>query len=279
MTGPLITLSPGPRNAFSRDGLRFYRWRGVDYPSVTTIRRMAGLPFGLHNWTLSQVIDRAVLQHEELVAILERPRKPRERVRDKNVVKEARSWLRGAATEKRDVAAALGTAIHDAATSAKRLVDVDPELRPRLLQYYDWVEDSGVTILAVEKQVFNLRLGYAGTFDILGAMPDGTVWVIDLKTGRATYSDHALQLIAYSMAEFVGEDDKVDIANTKLLEGASGMALLHLRETGWEWQVVRPTPRLFKAFGGLLDFATFEHEHSDINSLLSDHWEGSATAP
>ena len=34
----------GPKNARTdpNTGLRFYTWQGVEYPSVTTIRRMAG---------------------------------------------------------------------------------------------------------------------------------------------------------------------------------------------------------------------------------------------
>ena len=60
VTPPLITTTVGPRNAFSDGELRFYRWQGVDYPSVTTIRRMAGMPFGLHEWTVGKVIDRTI---------------------------------------------------------------------------------------------------------------------------------------------------------------------------------------------------------------------------
>jgi len=44
---PLVEI--GPRNARTdQSGLRFYTWQGVEYPSVTTIRRMAGLSFPLH---------------------------------------------------------------------------------------------------------------------------------------------------------------------------------------------------------------------------------------
>ncbi len=44
-----ITIETSPRNAFTdpSTGMRFYRLQGRDLPSVTTLRRMAGLPHGL----------------------------------------------------------------------------------------------------------------------------------------------------------------------------------------------------------------------------------------
>lgn len=276
--GALITLSVGPRNAHSdpRTGLRFYRWRGREYPSVTTIRRLAGIPFGLHNWAISQVIKRAIDDHDTLVAMLSRPRRPRERVLEKNRAKEAGQWLRKAATEERDRAAELGTAVHDAATSGISLHEAEAAVRPRLRQFQAWLEDSGFTIIAVERQVWNLKLGYAGTFDLLGRTRDGEVYVVDIKTGKGTYMEHALQLIAYAMGEFIGEDDVVDHELTELLHSAQGMALLHLSDTGWRWQDVQVTPQMFAAFKGLLDFAVFANEHADIEGLLASQEEGVA---
>lgn len=274
----LITVTPGPRNAHTdpKTGLRFYRWRGQDLPSVTTIRRLAGLPFGLHNWAISQVIKRAIDEHDTMMAMLTRDRRPRERVLDKNRAAETGKWLRAASTEERDRSADLGTRIHDAATSMRPLVEVEDDVRPRLRQFYDWLDQSGARVLAVEKQVWNIRLGYAGTFDLLVRMPDSQVFVVDIKTGKGTYMEHALQLIAYAMAEFIGENDQVDAMLTALLKDASGMALLHLHDAGWEWQVVRPTPQMFDAFTGLLQFAVFAHEHAGIEGLLIEQVEGVA---
>lgn len=276
----LITISVGPRNAYTdKDGLRFYRWRGTDYPSVTTIRRMAGIPFRLHQWAVSQVVERAVEDHDALTGMLNRDRRPRERVLDKNRRKEAKSWLRKASTEKRDESAALGTAVHDAATSHRDPKDVPLEVRPRLRQFYDWVEQSGAVIIAVEQQVFNLGLGYAGTFDLLVRMPNRDVYVVDLKTGNGTYAEHALQLCGYSMADFVGKDDVVDTRLTDLLRSAKGMALLHLQDEGWHWQEVRVTPQLWAAFKGLLTFAVFAHANPDIDGLVSDEDTGASLVP
>ena len=274
----LITIAPGPRNAYTdpETGLRFYRWRGKDYPSVTTVRRLAGIPFNLHNWALTQVITRAIDEYDELGNMLTRPRRSRERVLEKNRSKEASKWLRSAATEERDRAADLGTRIHDAATTRQALSDVEPDVRPRLRQFYDWLEQTGYTIIDTERQVFNLRLGYAGTFDLLVRMPGGDIKVVDIKTGKGTYVEHALQLIAYAMAEFIGEDDMIDAELTALLHDARAMSLLHLHGAGWREQDVTPTPEMFDAFSGLLKFAVFAHDHPEISSVVGEEIEGVA---
>lgn len=280
---PLITLTTGPRDAHidSASGLRFYNWRGVDYPSVTTIRRMAGLPFKLHQWSISQVVKRAVEERDTLNAMMTRERLPRERfdpgVQYRKRVKETSKWLRSAATEERDRSAKRGTDIHDLATSGTAPDDAPADLRASLIQFYDWLSESGATIIATERQVFNLTLGYAGTFDILCRLPDGSIWIVDLKTGNGTYVDHVLQQIGYAMAEFVGESGVIDEPLTKLLHAANGMALIHLQDDGWKWQEIKVTPGLFEAFKGLLQYAKFAHEHAEIEALLEAELEGVAS--
>ena len=277
----VITVTSGPKNAVTdpETGLRYYVWKGQRYPSVSSLRRMAGLSFQLHQWTISRVIDRAVGEHDILTRILERPARPRERVRDKNVQLEARRWLRSAATEERDAAAELGTAVHTAVTSGQRPMDVAEDVRPYLYQYLSWLHDSGATILAVEQQVFNITEGYAGSFDLLVSFRNGEVYVIDVKTSRGTYTDHALQIVGYSQAEFSGEDDVIDPAVTTLLASATGMALLHLTPEGWTFQRVRVTPRLYSAFRGLLNFSTFMAENLSIDGLIQGEAKGGVVVP
>lgn len=267
---PLITMTVGPRNAHTNadTGLRYYRWNGVDYPSVTTIRRMAGLGFGLHNWAIGKVVDRAIDSYADLGKMIGQG--------TPDQVKATKSWLRAASTEERDKAANLGTRVHDAVAEGHPITGIHAELVPYVRQFQHWLATSGAVIITTERQVWNLTLGYAGTFDMLVQFPDGSIWVIDLKTGKGTYTDHALQCIAYSMAEFVGEDDVRDEVATGYLLKASGMALLHLRPNGWKFQAIKVTPKLFKAFRGLLLFATFSAEHPTIDTLVLAQREGSA---
>lgn len=265
---PLIKIT-GPRNARTHpdSGLRFYLWKGVEYPSVTTIRRMAGMPFGLHQWAVSKVVDRAV---GELDALNRRVTS-----NDEVTLKAAKTWLRSASTEERDRAANLGTAVHEAAARGMKIGDVTPEIAPFLSQYLNWVEDTGVEIVLSERQAWNLTMGYAGSFDALVRFPDKTTYIVDLKTGKGTYPEHCLQAVAYAMAEFVGEDDVVDKEATEQLLNVNGLALLHLRPDGWKWQVINVSPELFAAFKGLLTFAVWAHKYQDMTGLVESEVKGS----
>lgn len=267
---PLMTLSVGPRNAYtSSRGLRFYQWKGVDYPSVTTIRRMAGLPFPLAEWQISKVVERAIDGYADLGKIIGSGGDP-------DQIKAAKKWLRSASMEERDAAALLGTRVHDAATSQRSLTSVSSDLAPYLRQFYDWLHRSKARIITVERQVWNLKVGYAGTFDLLVQFPDGRIFVVDLKTGKGTWAEHALQAIGYAMAEFVGEDDVVDPTTTDLLKRATGIALLHLSGAGWAWQQIAVSPELWHAFLGLHKFALFAEKHPKIDTLLINKISGSS---
>jgi hypothetical protein len=284
VSGPAtITLtSGGPRNAHTdpETGLRYYDWRGQKLPSTTSLRRMAGVPFTLHQWALSRVIERATEEHVLLEAMMSRPKRPRERVRDKNVRKEAGRWLRSAATEERDAAAELGTLVHDLAVARVALQNVaDPDAAPFLGNFYDWLDVSGVHIIATEQQVFAPTLGYAGTFDLLVEFPNGDIGVIDLKTGRGTWPEHALQLVSYALAEFVGADDVIDVALTAALHRANTMALLHLRADGWEYQRIPADAQMFDAFKGLISFAVWMAKHPTLVGLIDDEQAGGIVYP
>lgn len=258
-----LIVGPGPKNArtLPGTGLRFYTWDGLEYPSVTTIRRLAGVPHGLHQWGLGEVAKAAITYAPD---IMQAQVVPDDKQRDALLTK-IRADLRAAATAERDVAARLGVAVHDAAAARLSPSEAPPEIRPRLSQFHDWLDVSHAEVLATEFQCWNLSVGYAGTADLLVRMRDGSVWLIDLKTGKGVYGEHALQLIAYMMSEFVGSDDVVDEDVTTLLHSASGMGILHLADDGWEFRSMAPDADTWRAFRGLLAFATWMrlHERAD----------------
>ena len=269
---PLITVQSGPRNARTdpESGLRFYTWEGLEYPSVTSVRNLAGMPFKLNIWRTNQVIDRAMTKYTDLGAMLARGGDP----------KAVASWLRKAADEKRDAAANLGTRVHDAAASGKTLAEVSADVAPFLAQYLHFLDHSGIEILVSERQVWNLTIGYAGTFDLIGRFKrTGKTFMIDLKTGTGTYPEHALQLEAYARGEFVGEDDKVDRKASAILAQVEGRAILHLRPEGWTFQTIDPAQygRLWMSFTSLLDFAMWAHEFPTVDNLISHSLKGTAT--
>ena len=217
------------------------------------------MPFTLHQWTLSQVIDRAITDHDLIEQMLKRPKRTRERNRDANVLIEVGKHLRRAATEERDLAGDRGTRAHDAIDVGLKPGQVDTDLFGYVAQYWDWRDTMGAKVLWQERQVWNLTYGYAGTADALVLLPDGRIVCVDWKTSKGVYLDHAIQLIAYGMGEFVGENDVVDKQATDLLQQASTLAILHLSEHEWEWLEVRADPVIFQAFLGSLSFAKFLH--------------------
>jgi hypothetical protein len=280
----VLTVQSGPRNARTdpESGLRYYRWGELELPSVTSIRRMAGLPFGLHNWAIGQVIDHAVdnvFVHADRLKGAYGTGDVSLEEEDARVLAELaliRSELRKAATAKRDMAAALGTAVHDAAASDLRPEDVDEALRPRLRQYLDWAEKAKPAIIGTEFQVWNLTVGYAGTIDLLCQLADGSVWLVDLKTGGGVYADHAIQIAAYANAEFVGEDNVRDEWLTEWLLKVDGQAVLHLADDGWEFIAIPTDSGAWEAFRGLLEFALWSRDHSSVESFTLVKREGSA---
>ena len=279
-----ITISSPPNARTGASGLRTYTWRGRELPSVTSVQKLAGLPHGLHQWAISRVVDRATAEVDTLNAMLTRERKPRERVLEANRITEASRWLRAAATEERDNAAAVGSAVHDAASTGitpasipdvldtikdGKPITVDgAEVRNRLEQFHDWLRTSKAEVLAQEFQVFNLTVGYGGQADLLVRFPSGRVALVDLKTGTSVYAEHAVQLRAYREAEFVGRDDVVDETLTVMLFAATDLGILHLAEDHWEYIALVDDTTAGDAFRGLVTFATWMASHSDMASSV-----------
>lgn len=261
---PIVTVGKapaGPRNAQTdpKTGLRFYTWNGQKLPSVTTIRRLAGLPWGLHEWSLGQIATFAIDNIGELHARLSSG--------TPGVAAVVRHELRAAATAQRDKAAELGSAVHEAAAAGMALADVSPDIAPRLRQYQSWLTESRAEILGAEFQLWNLAVGFAGSADLMCRFPDGSVWIVDIKTGKGTYAEHVLQLVPYLMAEFVGSDNVVDERLTGFLHQVKGVALLHLTADSWEFRSLHATPESWAAFRGLLEFGRWMTDHADIESV------------
>jgi hypothetical protein len=266
-----IKVQSGPRNARTdpESGLRFYTWQGVEYPSVTSVRNLAGMPHKLANWRTNQVIERAMTEYPTLGTML-----------GSSTPEQVASWLRRAANEKRDKAAGVGTRVHDAAQSGMTLDKAPADIAPYLIQHKRWLEKSKVEVLLVERQVWSPSIGFAGTFDLIGRFPStGQIMMIDLKTGAGTYPEHALQCEAYSRADFVGEDDVIDDEATAILRAVTGKAILHLSPTGWTFHVLDPKKAddSWFAFRGLLVFASWAHRYPEIGGLVLASATGGST--
>jgi len=268
---PLIVVRSGPRNARTdpESGLRYYMWKGVEYPSVTSARNLAGMPHKLAQWRTNQVIDKTLNEISTLNQML----------KDGTDPAAVAAWLRLGANKKRDDAADLGKRVHDAAEKGLALNEVGPDVAPILKQYLSFIATTGIEILLKERQVWNPTVGYAGTFDFIGRFPrKAGDWLVDLKTGGGTYPEHATQLEAYGRAEFIGNDDIIDQAATDILRGVppSNHAVLWLTPDGWTFKIIPSTQESWIAFRAILAFALWTDKHPVLDDLVSRTIEGHA---
>lgn len=151
-------------------------------------------------------------------------------------------------------------------------------LGPHLTSFRAFLEDWHPEFLAAEATVFNRTQAYAGTLDAVIRIPAGELvtaleasgnpaatveqagiyaWLRDLgpgspvdivtdyKSGREIYPDVALQLSAYSRAEFVGHPDGV----TELPMPAVQLgAVLHLTPKRYRLRLVRIDEPVWQSF-------------------------------
>lgn len=256
----------GPRNATTdeRNGIRTYNWKGEDLTSVTSLRRLLGVPFPLANWMVEQAVKAGVLYAGNLDSI-----------KAEEGEGAALTQLRKYANTERDTSANRGTLVHEAAAMGRHPADVDPEIGMPLKQFYDFLRVTGAKVVMQERQVWNLTMGYAGSLDVYLDM----IWnnqrrllVTDIKTGKGVYVDHALQLMGYGLGEFIGEDNKVDIEATNQLHKANGLAILHLSDTNWELIEVKATPELYSVFKAMVEFAHWQRRTPNVDTLVEGRW-------
>lgn len=260
---PLITVGSPPNARTLPSGERWYRWWDQEYMSVTTVRDMAGLPYRLHQWHMSKLLESAVANAPD---VLQAQVIPVQLERDAALI-AIKARIRQQALSERDNAAKLGSAVHRAAEGRLDPATVPADVAPRLRAYHDWLQVSGGVVVASEFQVWNLTEGYAGTGDLMVQFPGGGVWLVDIKTGRSVYGEHALQVTAYAMAEFVGRDNVVDDDATAWLDAVEGLGILHLADDGWTFHVVRFDEPTWTAFTGLLEFAKWARLHDRIEDV------------
>lgn len=195
-------------------------------------------------------------------------------------------WVKGAAERHRDAAAKRGSDVHaeaeqlvltHAREAARLYLDHETiktwptELEGYQRAFVAWVEDFHPEFLAAEATVFNRSQAYAGTLDTIVrlTLADGRTLVVlvDFKTGKAIYSEVALQLAPYARAEFIGAPD----GRTELpMIATDAGAVLHLRADGtYQFRLVRIDQPIFDAFCFAREVFRFVNETSKT-VLLQD---------
>lgn len=211
MTAPVLSR-------MTRRG-RVYLWDGREYPSVTTILGQTVPKPALVGWAARSTAEWAWDHRAEWTDITDRD--------------AAVDLLKGAPFRDRDKAADVGTAVHAYAERIARgeaVADVDPAVSPFIPHYAAFVRDWRPQYVETEATVFSDDLGYAGTLDAI-AVIDGKTFLLDTKTSRSgVFAEVALQLAAYSTADFIG---RADGRTADPLPELHRFAVLHLRPDGY----------------------------------------------
>lgn len=249
----------------TKQGARWYDWKGERYWSVTTIIS-GGLPKrALIYWSANQVAEFACDNVEEIKSLIASGERD-----------AAYDLLKRSPWRKRDKAADIGTAIHEA-IEAHVLGRPVPEwplpLRPRMQAFERFLAEyepafvpapvsgppverqaqdsaeapvpAGAGILLAEAPVFHRSQRYAGTLDGIVEI-GGRRLVLDVKTSaRGIYPEVGMQLAAYRFAEFVGLPD----GSEQPLPETDGAVALHLPEDGtYELREIQADEEVFRAF-------------------------------
>lgn len=112
---------------------------------------------------------------------------------------------------KRNTAAVKGTAVHnfgEKLVHGEKVDGIPDEVAKKVDQYVRFLNEWQVVPVITEAPICILDLPCGGTFDLVFTTPlfPGRVFLADIKTARAVYGDNALQLEAYSRADFyIGE--------------------------------------------------------------------------
>lgn len=219
-----------------------YSWNGERFAAVTGVLKVLGKD-ALVKWA-AQMVARHVYE----LCIL----KEAERITGSALMTLLKDSNKLAASpyELRDAKRDLGTAVHTIAELISFGDSVDPlilgaDLRPYVLSFVNWWEANKPTVLASEMTVINRTHGYGGTLDMIVDL-GGERLVLDIKTSKDTYVDHALQLAAYRHCEFcpvpldkmVLTPEEIKAERVKvtpngyefpMIEGITGGAILVLR--------------------------------------------------
>jgi hypothetical protein len=192
------------------------RWQRI--PSVTTILGMIAKP-ALISWA-ARIGAEAV---RDWLAELEGSTV----TVDADLIDRLYSIACNTHTEAKERAAEKGSAVHDAIHQYHENffeadVPQDEEAARAWHAFLDWLDGSGLEVVATEQMVVGPKARYAGRYDLLmrEKRHPSLHWVVDIKTSGGVYVEHVLQNAAYATA--VRADRGLEIAGTLVLHVPSG---------------------------------------------------------
>lgn len=206
---------------------------GRKIPGVTTLINK-GLPKpALTAWAAGTAADYAVDHWDDLAAL-----DPSERIKK----------IKAAPNAARDAAALRGTVLHNLADQLVTDGTLPPGAvsdaqRPLVDAYARFLTEWQPDVIATEAACWNLRHGYAGTFDMLADIGEQT-WLLDIKTSKGVYGSYAYQLAAYAHAEHWDGGT----TGPEPMPRVDRAGAVHVRADGYDLLELDISPETFRAF-------------------------------
>jgi hypothetical protein len=150
---------------------------------------------------------------------------------------DAIDLIRGRARSRRNLQRNVGTATHEAveALTVQEVqagvlpVSVAASVLPYVRVWEDWKEECGITFTETEVTLVNRQVGYAGTADAIGMVPQVGTVLVDYKTGKSIRRKDHGQLALLACAEAILRDDGTE----EEWLGVDVLWIVQLRPEGW----------------------------------------------
>lgn len=223
---------------FSRGSSRYYIHpaTGDKVPGVTSVLNMMPKPF-LKAWGEKIVATEAVEGLDNWLPLARRD------------PQAAIDYLKATPRRNTKEAADIGTAAHGVFESLARGEQIGPitdNLLPFVNHYRDFLDKIQPEFLALEDTVWSEVNSYAGSFDALAWIQGRLCWIDNKTTRSGVYPEVALQLSAYSHADYILDGDT---GEQHLLPEETGHGLVvHVRPEGWAIYEVPIGEEVFEHF-------------------------------
>ena len=205
MSKSATTTSRSKPERVDCDRGRFYRIRGVEYPSVTTILSIVGKP-ALTAWAAKVEREMVIVESGKLYSALQcqesvnslrwssllTQQLGKEKAHSKELAKGAEIGSQAHAMIEWNLKARL---LKDAGPAPQ----IGPKAQHAYAAWVEWSDKNKLKPLYVEETVYSQTHEYAGTMDLLAEI-DGEPVLLDWKTGKAIYPEAHLQNVAYRKA-------------------------------------------------------------------------------
>jgi hypothetical protein len=243
----------GPKLARGMSGRRYVWPPNTDtpemvVPSVTTILGNLNKP-ALPNWAAREVAKYAV---ENIPSWENLP------------ANDAIDLLKRAPYRNMSRRGDVGTAVHAAVEAWINTPGEEPpvvdnlDLLPYIAGAISYLNEHVARVIHTEVTLFNREYQYAGTVDAIVKLKEGGVAIVDWKTSKGVYPEHALQLVAYAGCEFIGFDDGT---HTRLPPADSAYVIHLPGDATYKAYPVQLTDRAFRTFCALRSIQKWRDDH------------------